>query len=51
VPTQFVEALQFIMNSYPDYCSFEDIPNFEIMGEELAEYLAELATLQIFVVQ
>lgn len=49
VPSKFVKGIEYIINQYPDYCAFEDIPNFE-EEDDFAKFLSELANLQILVV-
>ena len=51
VPESYVKGLQHIINHYPEYCAFEDLPGFEEGGDGFANFLAELANLQILVVQ
>ena len=29
VPSKFVKGIEYIIKQYPEYCAFEDIPNFD----------------------
>ena len=49
VPSKFVKGIEYIIKKYPEYCAFEDIPNFD-EEDDFAKFLSELANLQILVV-